>query len=303
MSSDAKRRFFMISAKGSVCGLFAYPIGHSLSPDMHNYFSEKLGMDEIYVPLQTAPEDLGEAVRGAYAMNFLGMNVTIPHKQEVMRYLVDLDISAKLVGAVNTLVRTDGGYVGYNTDMYGLTRSIKERGVELKDCEAVLLGAGGAARAAVAMLVKEGAKKLYIINRSVNNAFALAEHANLLAGKKFAFALATDEYQKIEGYGDPSSRHRYIFIQSTNIGMTPNTGHALIEDETLYELAHTAVEIIFNPAKTRFMELAENAGATTIGGLKMLLYQGVKAYELWNNLIITDDIIGNAYAILEDKLR
>ncbi len=293
----------MITAKGRVCGLFAYPIGHSLSPDMHNYFSEKLGMDEIYVPLQTAPENLGEAVKGAYAMNFLGMNVTIPHKQEVMNYLVGLDESAGLVGAVNTLVRTEGGYIGYNTDMYGLTRSIKERGVSLNGCEAVLLGAGGAARAAVAMLVKEGAQKLYIINRSVDKAAALAERANQLAGREFAYALATDEYQKIDGYGNPSSHHRYIFIQSTNIGMTPNTGRALIEDETFYALAHTAVEIIFNPAKTRFMELAENAGATTIGGLKMLLYQGVKAYELWNNLTIPDDIINGAYSMMEDKLR
>ena len=291
----------MITANGRVCGLFAYPIGHSLSPDMHNYFSDKLGMDEIYVPLQTAPENLGEAVKGAYAMNFLGMNVTIPHKQEVMNYLVDLDESAKLVGAVNTLVRTEGGYRGYNTDMYGLTRSIKERSVELKDCEAVLLGAGGAAHAAVAMLVKEGAKKLYIINRSVDKAAALAERANELAGREFAFALATDEYQKIDGYGN--DHHRYIFIQSTNIGMTPNTGHALIEDEKFYDLAHTAVEIIFNPAKTRYMELAEDAGATTIGGLKMLLYQGVKAYELWNDLTIPDNIIDGAYLMMENKLK
>lgn len=293
----------MISAKGSVCGLLAYPIGHSLSPDMHNYFSEKLGKDEVYVPLQTAPEDLEAAVKGAYAMNFLGMNVTIPHKQEVMKYLVGLDESAKLVGAVNTLVRTEGGYVGYNTDMYGLTRSIKERGISLKDSEAVLLGAGGAAHAAVAMLVKEGAKKLYIINRSADKAKSLAEHANELAGREFALALGMDEYQKIEGYGSVIGGHKYIFIQSTNIGMSPNTGHALIEDPAFYELAHTAVEIIFNPAKTRFMELAENAGATTIGGLKMLLYQGVKAYELWNDLEIPDEIICGAGQLMEDRLK
>lgn len=292
-----------ISAKGSVCGLFAYPIGHSLSPDMHNYFSEKLGMDEVYVPLQTAPEELGRAVAGAYAMNFLGMNVTIPHKQAVMEHLIELDESAKLVGAVNTLVRVEGGYKGYNTDMYGLTRSIKERGVVLSGCEAILIGAGGAASAAVAMLVKEGASRIYILNRTVEKAEKLAEYANVLAGRVFAAGYSYDALAEIEGYGTQEGRGRYLVIQSTNQGMSPDVGSAAVSDPAFYELAHTAVEIIFNPGKTRFMELAEAAGAVTIGGLKMLLYQGVRAYELWNHVTIPDDIIDGAYAMMEEKLK
>lgn len=292
-----------ISAKGSVCGLFAYPIGHSLSPDMHNYFSEKLGIDEVYVPLQTAPETLGKAVAGAYAMNFLGMNVTIPHKQAVMEYLTDLDESAKLVGAVNTLVRIEGGYKGYNTDMYGLTRSIKERGVELSGCEAVLIGAGGAAAAAVAMLIKEGASGLYILNRTVEKAERLAEYANMQAGRSFAKGLSCDALSGIEGYGTAAGHKRYLIIQSTNQGMSPDVEGTAISDTAFYDLAHTAVEIIFNPAKTRFMKLAEDAGAMTIGGLRMLLYQGVRAYELWNQVTISDDIIAGAYALMEEKLK
>jgi shikimate dehydrogenase len=292
-----------ISAKGRVCGLFAYPIGHSLSPDMHNYFSEKLGMDEVYVPLQTAPEELAQAVKGAYAMNFLGMNVTIPHKQAVMEHLVELDESAKLVGAVNTLVRVEGGYKGYNTDMYGLTRSIKEQGVELSGCEAILIGAGGAAAAAVAMLVKEGASRLYILNRTLEKAEVLAERANGLAGRTFAKALSYEQLSEIPGYGTSEVQHRYLVIQSTNQGMSPKTDGVAVTDIAFYDLIHTAVEIIFNPAKTRFMELAEAAGATTIGGLKMLLYQGVRAYELWNALTIPSEIIDGAYALMEEKLR
>lgn len=292
-----------ISAKGSVCGLFAYPIGHSLSPDMHNYFSEKLGLDEVYIPLQTAPEMLKKALEGAYAMNFLGMNVTIPHKQSVMEHLMELDESAELAGAVNTLVRVEGGYKGYNTDMYGLTRSIKERGVTLSGCEAILIGAGGAAAAAAGMLVKEGAKKLYILNRTPEKAYALAKRANALAGREFAQGLSYDELSGIEGYGSDDGQKRYLVIQSTNCGMSPNTENAAIEERAFYELAHTAVEIIFNPAKTRFMELAGEAGATTIGGLRMLLYQGVRAYELWNHVTISDEIIDGAYALMEEKLK
>lgn len=292
-----------ISAKGRVCGLFAYPIGHSLSPDMHNYFSEKMGIDEVYIPLQTAPEDLKKALEGAYAMNFLGMNVTIPHKQTVMEYLTELDESARLVGAVNTLVRTEHGYKGYNTDMYGLTRSIKERGAALSGCEAVLIGAGGAAAAAAGMLVREGAKKLYIVNRTVGKAHALAGRANALAGRSFAQGLSFDELSHIEGYGMDSGRRRYLVIQSTNMGMSPDVGRAPTEDRAFYELAHTAVEIIFNPAQTRFMELAKEAGAETIGGLKMLLYQGVRAYELWNDVTLPEEVIDGAYALMEEKLR
>ncbi len=292
-----------ISARGSVCGLLAYPIGHSLSPDMHNYFSEKLGLDEVYIPLQTAPEDLKKALEGTYAMKFLGMNVTIPHKQAVIAYLAELDESAEMVGAVNTLVRTEGGFRGYNTDMYGLTRSIKESGVKLSGCEAVLIGAGGAAAAAAAMMVKEGAKSLFILNRTPQKARALAERVNSLAGKPFAVGLPFDGLAAIPGYGTEAGNGRYLVIQSTNRGMSPNTEDAAIEDRAFYKLAHTAVEIIFNPGITRFMKLSKAAGAVTIGGLKMLLYQGVRAYELWNNLIIPEDIIEGAYKLMEEKLR
>jgi len=112
----------MISGKSKVCGVMAYPVEHSMSPLMHNYYSEKTGTDLVYVPLKVEPGRVEEAVKGAYALNFTGMNVTVPHKQEVMKYLVDIDEDAKAIGAVNTLVRTDGGYKGYNTDAAGLKR-------------------------------------------------------------------------------------------------------------------------------------------------------------------------------------
>ncbi len=292
-----------ISAKGHVCGLLAYPVGHSLSPDMHNYFSEKLGIDEVYIPLETAPEDLGAAIKGAWAMGFLGMNVTIPHKQAVIKELSEIDISAKLVGAVNTLVRTQKGYKGYNTDLYGLTKSIKERGLKLSGCEAILIGAGGAAAAAAAMLLNEGAKHIYIINRTAKRARGLSDRVNELSGRELAKSLSYDELSLIKGYKSSEGNKRYIIIQSTNIGMSPHTDEAPILDAAFYAMAHTAVEIIFNPRSTLFMKLSEEAGATTIGGLKMLLYQGVKAYELWNNVKLSDEIIDGAYRMMKERLR
>ena len=119
-----------------------------MSPLMHNYYSEKTGTDLVYVPLKVEPGRVEEAVKGAYALNFTGMNVTVPHKQEVMKYLVDIDEDAKAIGAVNTLVRTDGGYKGYNTDAAGLKRAMTEAGIEIRDRTCILFGAGGAARAA-----------------------------------------------------------------------------------------------------------------------------------------------------------
>ena len=292
-----------ISAKGRVCGLLAYPIGHSLSPDMHNYFSEKLKEDEVYIPLLTKPEALGDAVAGAYAMNFLGMNVTIPHKIAVMDYLSELDASARLVGAVNTLVRTDNGFKGYNTDMYGLKRSILERNVNICGADVIVIGAGGAASAAAAMCVDENANSLIIINRTVQKAEALAEHANTMAGRSFAKGIAIDDLKQIPGYGDESCDRRYLFVQTTNCGMSPNVDCAAIEDDSFYRLAHTAVETIFNPAQTRFMKLCSQKGAITIGGLRMLLYQGVKAYELWNKVTIPDAVIEEAYSLMKNKLE
>ena len=253
----------MISGKSKVCGVMAYPVEHSMSPLMHNYYSEKTGTDLVYVPLKVEPGRVEEAVKGAYALNFTGMNVTVPHKQEVMKYLVDIDEDAKAIGAVNTLVRTDGGYKGYNTDAAGLKRAMTEAGIEIRDRTCILFGAGGAARAAACVLAKEGASVIYVLNRSLEKA-----------------------------------------VQTTSVGMHPNVDHAPVEDAEFYKKIDTAVDIVYTPMETKFMKYVRAAGGKAVGGLDMLIYQGVIAYELWNpETVFTSEMIDGARVLMREELE
>lgn len=287
----------MISGKSKVCGVMAYPVEHSMSPLMHNYYSEKTGTDLVYVPFKVEPGRVEEAVKGAYALNFTGMNVTVPHKQEVMKYLVDIDEDAKAIGAVNTLVRTDGGYKGYNTDAAGLKRAMTEAGIEIRDRTCILFGAGGAARAAACVLAKEGASVIYVLNRSLEKAEALSEIVNERFGRRVMLPMALDDYGKLECSS-------CLAVQTTSVGMHPNVDHAPVEDAEFYKKIDTAVDIVYTPMETKFMKYVRAAGGKAVGGLDMLIYQGVIAYELWNpETVFTREMIDSARVLMREELE
>lgn len=286
----------MTSGKTRVCGVMAYPVEHSMSPLMHNYFAEHSGVDVTYVPFKVKPEAVGEAVGGAFALNVLGMNVTVPHKQAVMEHLVEIDEAALAIGAVNTLVRMEDGYKGYNTDAAGLLRTMQETGIQIKDQTCILLGAGGAAKAAAYVLAREGAKKVYLLNRNVERAEQLAEYMNGLFGREVLIPMALDNWNEIPEDG-------CLAVQSTSVGMHPNVDAAVIEDEAFYRKLSTAFDIVYTPMETRFMKLAAAAGAKTKNGLDMLLYQGVIAFELWNpDVMVSPETIDGARQLVMDFL-
>ncbi len=298
----------VIDAKTKVCGLIGYPVGHSVSPIIHNTLAEMYGRNLVYVPLPVEPGKLQRAIEGAEAFGFAGMNVTVPYKSEVIPYLKDIDPLAERIGAVNTLVPVTGGYKGYNTDMPGLYRAMCSDGVQIAQEEVILLGAGGVARAIAFLLLEKGAKHIFILNRSKERAEVLADEINRAAGQMakeseltgregfFATAYALEEY----GLLDDSKR--YLAIQATNVGMFPHTGQAVIEEEAFYRLVKTGYDVIFNPTRTRFMELAKQAGANTCHGLKMLLYQGLIAWELWNDMQVCEEAAGKIYRKMEKAL-
>ncbi len=287
-----------IDAKTRICGLIGCPVAHSVSPVIHNSLAEIYGQNLVYVPLEVKNGLLGAAIQGADAFDFLGMNVTVPYKQEVIPYLKEIDPLAKQIGAVNTLVRTEDGYKGYNTDMPGLYRAMCAEGVSLEGAEAILLGAGGAARAVAFLLLQKGASRLYILNRSLERAERLAEEINRAAGdkKNFAAAMLTEDYKKLPG------EKKYLVIQATSVGMFPHVEQAVIEDEAFYKLAAVGIDMIFNPGVTRFMSLVQQAGGRACNGLKMLLYQGVIAYELWNRIQVSDEVSERIYERLKAAL-
>lgn len=267
------------------CGLIGNPVEHTQSPLIHNTLAALTGENLVYVPLRVEPERLGDAVRGAYALNLLGCNVTVPYKTDVIPYLTELDPLAERIGAVNTLVRCEdqGGYKGYNTDMPGLYRAMCADGVRIEGEHVLILGAGGVARAVAVLLAEKGAASVTILNRTVSHAQAVADEVNEMAKQTLVQALPLADYERL------STDRTYLCIQATNVGMYPNTDDVVIDDPRFYERLHTGYDLIFNPDQTRFMQLVRAAGGRAFNGARMLLYQGVIAYELWTGKAVSDE--------------
>ena len=272
-------------------GIFGNPIKHTMSPVIHNTISKNLGKDISYVPFHIT-EDLGSAVNTAFKDGVLGLNITVPYKQQVMEHLVDVDEAARAIGAVNTLVRVNGGYKGYNTDMEGLARSLRVEDVELKGSKVIMLGAGGAARAVAYMCLKYGADIVYIVNRTFDNAKKISDDMNRVFECDKIIPVASEDYQNIP-------KDKYVMIQCTSVGLHKKDGLPLIADEAFYHMAEAGVDLIYNPARTPFLKLIEKIGGKAINGLGMLLYQGVRAYELWNNVEISEELVKKVYLALK----
>jgi shikimate dehydrogenase len=277
----------------SYLGIFGHPIKHTLSPVIHDTLSEELGINERYVAFDVE-EKLGEMVDEAYSQGIVGLNITVPYKQDVMKYLVDVDEAAKTIGAVNTLVRDAGGYKGYNTDMPGLARALDSEGISLKGRDVIMLGAGGAARAVAYMCHVKGAATVYIVNRTYEKAADITEDMNKCGATHFV-PVAADAYKDI-----PDGR--YIFIQCTSVGLKEGDGLPIVDDEGFYAMAEAGVDLIYNPARTPFLKLMEKLGKKAVNGLKMLLYQGVMAYELWHGISVSDELANLVYGKLTEKL-
>lgn len=284
-----------IDGKTRLLGLMGDPVEHTLSPVIHNTLSEILGLNNVYVPFHVKKEGLAKAVEGAFQLNILGLNVTVPHKNDVIASLSSVSDEGLAIGAVNTLVRIENGYRGYNTDMLGLTREIKSYGIELEGRKVIILGAGGAARAVAYMCMAEKASDIYILNRTLEKATEIAEHMNSFFGRQTIRAMKLSDWRDLEG--------KYIVIQSTSIGLKPDNDRAVIEDEDFYRMIDTGVDLIYSPFETKFMKLCRRNGAKAYNGLKMLLYQGIIAYELWNDISVSEEVADQVYEVLEKNAR
>ncbi|MBR4082871.1 MAG: shikimate dehydrogenase [Lachnospiraceae bacterium] len=263
------------------CGLIGNPVEHTLSPLLQNYLAEETGTNMVYVPFHVEKGRLEEAVKGAHALNLLGCNVTVPYKTDVVKYVTELDDMAARIGAVNTLVRNEHGFKGYNTDMLGLYRAMLNDGVDPEGRECVILGAGGVARAVAVLLLEKKASHVYILNRTLERAQAIAEEVNQMAGSEFVKAYTLKEYDKLPG------DQKFLVIQATNVGMHPHIEEVVIEEEAFYERVEVGYDLIFNPGDTRFMQMTSRGGGKAYNGAKMLVYQGIIAFELWNGITIS----------------
>lgn len=313
----------MATGNAKVCGVIGNPVGHSLSPLMHNEIAKAMGLDYIYVPCPVAEDVVGDAVRGAYALGFAGLNVTVPYKQRVIPFLAETDESVRCIGACNTLVRLPDsgiegyrGYKGYNTDAEGLFRAMRDQGMEIRGRDCLLIGAGGAARAAAYLLIREGAASVTVLNRSQDKAEALAADMRRMAAEKSTAppgsgmppeglsgsitavsALPPERWRKLPG-------DSYLAVQTTSVGMHPHVDASPIEDRDFYKKIAQAVDVIYTPSRTCFMEFTEAAGGRVCGGLDMLIYQGVAALELWNpGVKVPREVVDRVRKIMEEQLH
>ena len=247
-----------------VYGLIGNPVGHSLSPPMHEAAYDALEMDARYVTFEPAESAIEPSIRGAEALGISGINVTIPFKEVILEY-VDPDPMARRIGAVNTVNFATDPPTGLNTDAVGARRALVRHGVELAGATVVVVGAGGAARAIVAMLDDAGADRIAIANRTESRAVELASLAKCATGH------GLDAVAELVTKGN-------LLINATSVGMeedrSPVPRSALHADLCV-------MDIVYRPIETTLLEEAAAAGATTIDGAWMLLYQGVEAFERW----------------------
>ena len=256
------------------CGLIGNPVEHTLSPVIHNTLSMVLGENLAYVPFRVENGRLEDAVKGAFALNLLGLNVTVPYKSDVIPYLTDIDPLAENIGAVNTLVRTETGYKGYNTDMPGLYRAMCEDGVKVKGEKVLILGAGGVARAVAMLLLDKGAREAILLNRTVQKAQEVADEVNRIAGRKFAKAMSVDAYDTL-----PAGK-QYLAIQATSVGMYPHAGVSPVS-ETVIRQCGAVFDAVYNPDTTELLRLAEKNHIPTVHGMDMLVWQAAVAHGHW----------------------
>lgn len=261
----------LINSETVMYGVIGDPIVHSKSPIMMNRAFSALQINAAYAAFHIKPHDLQVALAGMKAMHFGGLNVTIPHKVAVMSFVDELDESARISGAVNTIVNNDGRWIGYNTDGIGYVRSLQEEtGMQLRGKRIAVLGAGGAARGIIYALALQQPEIIYILNRTVERAEQLAVTMQSFADVK-AFALVE---------ADRLLHDVDLVINTTDIGMHPHVDRAPLNTALLHE-SLTVSDIVYNPRMTKLLSEAEKRGCTIHGGLGMFIYQGAYAFEYW----------------------
>jgi shikimate dehydrogenase len=255
--------------------LFGDPVAHSLSPVMQNAALQAAGIDGLYIPWRVQSAGLPTAFESLRGMeNFGGANVTVPHKEQAFALVDTLTPEAAAVGAVNTVVARDGHLLGANTDGLGFLRSLHEEA----DClprgqHAVILGAGGAARAVTVSLAEAGAEPLVIVNRTVERAQSLAEFVHRKIGAS-AIGLGLDDPRMPAMVSDCA-----LVVNTTSVGLNPSDPPPI--DPNILQPGALVYDLIYRPRETALLREAKRRGCRVMGGLGMLLYQGALAFELW----------------------
>ena len=267
-------------------GIIGYPIGHSISPIFQQAALDHLGIDATYEKWEVTPEGVGDFVNGLRAPDSLGINITVPHKQAVIPFLDEVDEWATAAGAVNTIVNHDGHLSGHNTDGPGFLRALLvETGYDPKGTRALVLGAGGAARGILLALARGGVDSMVIANRTLERAETLAKLAKDNGVKSEAISLSGDALTDAASDAD-------LIVNCTTVGMShgPDEHGSPV---AAAQIPATAIvnDVVYTPLITPILKEAAAAGATALGGLHMLVYQGVLSFQMWTGVDAPVDVM------------
>ncbi len=276
----------VITGTTKILGVIGNPIGHSLSPIIHNAAIEHLGLDYRYLAFPVAPANLAAALDGFAAIGLVGCSVTIPHKQAIIPLLAEITPLAQAVGAVNTVWNTPTGWNGTNTDVAGFVSPLAAMQRDWGNTTVAILGNGGAARAVVAGCHQLGCGEIHVIGR---DAPKLAEFKSSWANIQLSIAnsdLPTQVTIQTHLWTDLPNvvgKDNLLLINSTPIGMSPQVANSPIEAEIMARIGADSIayDLIYTPRPTKFIQLAKEAGLITIDGTEMLVQQGAVAFELW----------------------
>jgi shikimate dehydrogenase len=258
-----------LTGKGRIAGVVGWPVTHSLSPVLHGHWLDEYKIDGAMVPLAATREDFSAVIDGVRRAGFRGVNVTVPHKEAAFALAHRLDAAAKLAGAANLLIFSDGGIEGRNTDSYGLAESLRESVGELDGKTVVLLGAGGAARGAILALEMLNANTIHLLNRDAHRALTLATSLAPQIRAPIKPGILTD-WKTIAG-------DAALVVNSTSAGMGANP--PLDVDLAALPKSAAVCDIVYNPLETKLLKDARALGHTTIDGLGMLMHQAVPSFE------------------------
>ena len=265
-------------------GVIGDPISHSISPYMQDYFIQTFKLKACYHAFRVPPDELQQAIRGARALGFGGLNVTVPHKTAVLPFIDSVDDTARRIGAVNTLHFCEGKITGYNTDVSGFLQNLATENISLQDRHVFILGAGGAARAVAFAAREAGAARIQIYNRTPSRAHELARAVD-------GQPASLEEIMMMPAEG--------VVVNATTVGMMPNVEESPLPEE-LFFANLIYVDLVYNPVQTRFLAFAKKSGARTVDGLGMLIFQGIQALQIWTGRKLD---IAPWYAELKRKLE
>jgi shikimate dehydrogenase len=265
-----------VTARTGLVAVFGHPVGHSLSPRMHNAAFRAQNVDMVYLAFDVHPDRLRQAVEGLRALGMRGANVTLPHKEEVVALLDLMDPTAARLGAVNTIVNDRGSLIGHNTDVAGFRaamRKVHPQGAQGLRC--LVVGAGGAARAVVAALIEDRAAEIWIHNRTRQRAVALCESATIWGASRCEVAAAADLRGLAQGVD--------LLVNATSVGLSPTVKESAVPVD-IVDSHHLVLDVVYGPRPTALVATAAARGAVALDGREMLVMQAADSYRLWTGL-------------------